>query len=218
MTQITVTGMGRAGTDPDYATFNFTALGQAQTSAAAIEQAASHTNALMTVLDEAGVAETDRGAQHTNVNRRSRWDGDREVPEGWEARITISCRTFEPSQAFALLEAAASVPQLSIHGPEWQVDEENPAHDEARALAIANAARKAKSYAEASGLQLGTLVELIEGASAEPIPAMRVMRMSAEVDALQPAAQEVTAAITLVYRTKKGVGQDLKPLPRIQLR
>ena len=50
----------------------------------------------------------------------------------------------------------------------------NPAHDDSRRRAIADAHRRARAYAEAAGLALGDLVAIVEVDARSPMPPMHV--------------------------------------------
>ncbi len=204
MTTIDVTGTGTAEADPDFASLSFHANAVEATSRAALASAKRITAAIIQLLDDGGVAERDRGAQHSNLHRRTRWHNEVETFLGWEAQITVTCTVREPEQAYGLVESVTEATDVNINGPHWIVDEANPAHDVAREGAVASARRKAQSYATAAGLTLGRLTVLAEGAGrvqGGPRMARRMTSMEME-DAVDPASQTVSASVTLSFEAE----------------
>lgn len=201
MAHIRVTGSGEASSAPDEASFHFHCRGHAADAPAALAQATAAAEAVLTLLDARGIAAEDRGVQRAHVHPRTRWVKDRERREGWDANASVRCTLADPEDAFALLEDAAEIDQVSISGPHWEIRQDNPAHDEARTAAVADARAKAASYAAAAGLELGPLVELIEGGAEAPMPMLRSMAMpeAAGGASLEPAHQSLHATVTLVY-------------------
>jgi len=199
MARLEVSGNGSAVTDPDYAALGFHASGVAPSSAEAMTMAKERASAIIDVLDAAGIDSKDRGAQHSSVHRRTRWRDDREHFEGWEAQITVNCTVREPVLAYELVEGVTQIAEVSVNGPRWVIDGANSAHDLAREAAVQAARQKAQSYASACGLDLGALLEIIEGSGGGGGP--RMMRMAAaESDTtVDPAAQTVNAVVTLVF-------------------
>lgn len=198
MAQIRVTGEGHTSSAPDEASFHFSCAGHAGEASGALAQATAAAQSVLALLDAAGVATEQRGVQHARVHPRNRWVEDREVRDGWDANAAVECTIEDAEHAFDLLEEAARLRDVSVHGPNWKVRRDNPAHDASRRLAVEDARAKAASYADAAGLTLGALVELIEGGAASTGRMARSVAMS-ESASLEPADQDVRASVTLVY-------------------
>ncbi|MFW2383829.1 MAG: SIMPL domain-containing protein [Acidimicrobiales bacterium] len=201
MTILRVGGTGTAPAVPDHASLNFQVRADEPTAAAALSKATERAGQVVELLHDAGIEKQDRGAQHTSVHRRTRWDGNTEQFLGWEAAIHIAVVVREPEAAFGLAETVATHHDITMDGPHWQIDADNPAHDEARRRAVAAARMKAKSYADAAGVALGPLVELVEGGDRMQ-PRARMAMASAEADHLDPADQQVSASVTLVFNAE----------------
>lgn len=198
MVQIRVTGSGNATSAPDEAVFQFSCQGSGADSSGALAQATQAAEAILGLLDSVGVPAEQRGVQRAQVHPRTRWVEDREVREGWDSHATVECTLSDSTSAFQLLEQATTIDRVAIHGPEWRIRADNPAHDTARQLAVADGRAKAQSYASAAGLTLGGLLELIEGGAGQARPMMHKMAM-AESAPLEAADQSVQASVTLVY-------------------
>ncbi len=198
MAQIRVTGTGHTSSAPDEASFNFSCAGHADEAPAALAQATAAAQSVLALLESVGVDEHQRGVQHARVHPRTRWVNDREVRDGWDAHAGVECTIDDAVAAFDLLERSAELADVSVHGPQWRVRSDNPAHDASRRLAVEDARGKAQSFADAAGLALGNLIELIEGGSTHGGPMMRTAMMS-ESAPLEAADQDVRASVTLVY-------------------
>lgn len=198
MVHIRVTGSGQVRSAPDEATFQFHCQGFAAEAPDALSQATLAAETVLGLLDGLGVPPQSRGVQRARVHPRTRWDGDREIRDGWNANATVECTLSDATLAFELLEQATAIDRVSIHGPEWQIRPTNPAHDSARQLAVAEGRMKAESYAHAAGLTLGDLHELVEGGAVHASPMMRSMGAS-EATSLEASDQIVHATVTLVF-------------------
>ena len=198
MAQIRVTGTGHTSSAPDEALFTFSCAGHAGDAPAALAQATAAAQSVLALLERAGVDERRRGVQHARVHPRTRWVNDRELREGWDANAVVECTIDDAVAAFELLEMSAELSNVSVHGPQWRIRTDNPAHDASRRLAVEDACRKAQSFADAAGLVLGNLSELIEGGSSQSGPMMRAATMS-ESAPLEAADQDVRTSVTLVY-------------------
>jgi len=200
MVRIEVVGEGSAVAQPDYASLSFHIVARDRAARVAAASAESGAASLIEMLDRGGVAKDDRGAQTVNVHRRTRWHDEREIFEGWEAAITVSCTVRDPDRAFDLIEEVTSAADVSLSGPHWVVDPSNAARDLARSRAFHDGFRKAESYASAAGLSLGELKEISEGTRPGGSSGVRLAaRSEAMSSALEPAAQTVGATVTLLF-------------------
>jgi uncharacterized protein YggE len=87
------------------------------------------------------------------VQPRTRWRRGENIRTGWRASRTTLLDVVDFAglgDLFAELAAAGG----AVAGPTWHVDPTNPAHDEARRQAAADARRRADAYAAALGLRV----------------------------------------------------------------
>lgn len=201
MTEITVTGSGRATTPPDDAMLDLHVSMTAPSAKQALDHAADRIQAVIAVLDEHHVTADRRRTQRATVHRQSHWDGEREIHTGWTASIGIGCTVDDADQAFIVLDAVSTVDDVAINGPTWRVAGDNPAHTEARRAAVDSAQQKAMDYAAAAGLTVGPLRSLVDtggGHGDGPRPVAALARAASVTD-LEPGDQSVTATVTLTF-------------------
>lgn len=198
MAEIRVSGTGVASSAPDEALFRFNCRGFGAEASDALATANAAAHGVIEVLDQMGVAPSRRGVQRARVHPRMRYHDNREEREGWDATTSVECTLDDVEIAFELLDAATEVPNVSVDGPNWQIRSDNPAHRVARTGAVEDARVKATSYADAAGLTLGELLEVIEGGAARG-PRMRSAMLESSGASLDPSEQSVTAVVTLVY-------------------
>ena len=96
------------------------------------------------------------------VRPKTRWKKGESVNVGWVAgRTTV----LEIKDLVKLSQLVSELPVAGasvINGPSWEVDRDNPVHDQARHAAAVDARRRATAYAEALGQHLGALKWLSE--------------------------------------------------------
>jgi uncharacterized protein YggE len=92
-----------------------------------------------------------------------------------------------------------------VDGPRWEIRPENPAHDEARRQAMADARHRAEVYADSAGLSLGDVVEVVEVGAEQPGRTMRgvftsAMAYSATLDMpVHSEGLEIVAGVQVTY-------------------
>jgi hypothetical protein len=180
--EIVVRGVGQVRVLPDRAALRVEVDGDGASRDEAYEQAAPLAAAVDRVLE----SHADRLARVVTaalaVQPKTRWRRGESVRTGWRAsRVSLLDVTdfSRLGDLFAELAAAGG----AVQGPTWSVDPTNPAHDEARRLAAADARRRAENYAEALGLRIAGVAWVSEpglrpGTNHGP-PMMRGMAVSA---------------------------------------
>jgi uncharacterized protein YggE len=88
----------------------------------------------------------------------------------------------------SLLDQVVAKGSNQIYGIAFSIADPRPLEDEARRLAIADALRKARLYAESAGISLGQILSILEYVQ-PPVPLYgKVQRMEAQ-DAAVPVAE-----------------------------
>ena len=193
---IWVTGNGKVSGAPDIAVVSMGVESVEETAAAARANAARAMQSVMNALTRAGIADADIQTRHFNINPRyqsveiERCDDNGERSEGeqagttektcytiWESRLTgysvsnqatVKIRNLDDVGTIIdqVTEAAGNL--VRINGISFNIEDPQPLRDEARGDAVADMKRKAEMLAELSGVKLGRLVYLSEGAAYSP--------------------------------------------------
>jgi uncharacterized protein YggE len=101
-----------------------------------------------------------------------------------------------------VLDAAVFAGSNSIQGVSFDLRNPQPEKDKALALAIKDAANKAKVAAMAAGVKLGKVLEISEGygfvGTAAPAP-RGIMYADSAITPIQPGEIEVKTTVTMTY-------------------
>ena len=103
----------------------------------------------------------------------------REAVRSVDLDSSQQCNLASTSSDFlgALLDKSVSVGSNQINSVQFSIDKQKPLRDEARKLAVEDAVRKAKLYADAAGVSLGDIIQISEAGGVRP-PRPMMMRRS----------------------------------------
>ena len=179
---ISLTGHGEVRSAPDMA---FVTTGVVTQGATAAEALAANTAAmtnLFAALKTGGIAEKDIQTSNFMVQPRYHYPENKPMElVGYEVSNTVTVNVRKLDSLGALLDKFVQAGSNQINGIGFTVSEPDAAQDEARKLAAADAARKAKVYAEALGVTLGPVLSVSEGVTFQPpMPMVRGKAMMAD--------------------------------------
>ena len=194
---IWVSGAGKASGAPDIAVVSVGVESVEETAAVARANAAAAMKSVIDAITRAGVADADIQTRYFNISPRyqsveiERCDSDNGEESGgeqevtgektcykvWESRLigyavsnqaTVKIRDLDDVGTIIdqVTEAAGNL--VRINGISFNIEDPQALQDEARADAVADMKRKAEMLAELSGVTLGRLVYLTEGAAYVP--------------------------------------------------
>lgn len=193
---ITVTGDGTVTTVPDRASFSFTVESRAPSAKAALAQNAGAAAAVIAALKRAGVAPADLQTGQVSLDPQQSSDGTQVI--GYVASNTVTAAT-AIAQAGALVDAAVGAGATGVNGPVLTRSDTDALYRDALKAAVANAAEKAKTLAEASGLTLGSVQTVVEGSQPTPIYASAGKAYDAAATPVEPGTQTTEATVTVTY-------------------
>jgi uncharacterized protein YggE len=126
--------------------------------------------------------------------------GDGSRVSGHVAVTTTRVRMADVAAAGELAVAVATLPDTSLHGPQWRVSRGHPAHQQVRTDAVADAVSRARAYAAALGCRLTGLVEVrdVDTHGGGSMRAFAEAAGSPRLD-LQPAPQEVHGQVEATF-------------------
>ena len=213
---ISVSGEGVSYAVPDTATFSVTIQETAATVKPAQDKATAKSNAVITYLKGAGVAEKDIQTADYSVNPQYEWrtqacpagsycPGGKQTLTGYQVSQTLSVKVRDTAKAGDLLAGVGSRGASQVSGLNFEVGDKNAVEADARDKAIADAKAKAAVLAKSLGVSLVRIVGFSEGGGG-PIyyaKASGAMAMDAAVAPPSPeipvGQNKITSDISLTY-------------------
>lgn len=203
--KITVSGVGEVAAAPDMAVIRLGVLEEAREAGTAMRRVGEVAGEMLSAIEAAGIAPRD--VQTSALSLHPIWsDYDDNAPRrvtGFEAETELTVRVRDLDALGPVMDSVLEVGANLFRGLSFGLEDPTPVADEARKLAVADAARKAALYAGAAGVTLGPILSIDEGRVSAPMPMMEraVLASPAPV----PVAEgEVTtsASVTLVYEIR----------------
>ena len=127
---------------------------------------------------------------------------------GYTANNNVSVRQRDLKDFGKVIDTLASAGANQINGPMFQMDNQEPALDEARLDAIKAARARAELYAQATGLRIVRILSISEGGGyygPPPVVFARAATMSSAPPPppppapVQPGELQMTAQVTVLY-------------------
>jgi uncharacterized protein YggE len=199
--QVTAEGLGTVVAVPDRLAVTFGTEVEAETPAAAFEEASRRTRAVLDALREGGVEARDLATSGVNlypVRERPNRDSPPETV-GWRAGSTLAVTVRDLSAFGTLTDAAVAAGATGLGSAQLEVSEPEAKLTEARDAAVRDALAKAEAMAEAAGLTLGPVLSLAEAGTSQPFPPpFRAMAMAdgAESMPVAPGERRLEARVT----------------------
>lgn len=183
---ISVTGTGTVESAPDMATLMIGVTTQGATAAEALTANTAATEAVIARLTASGIAARDM--QTSNLSINPNWTGyDSSTPtiSGYVASNMLTVRVRALDATGAVLDAAVADGANTLNGLTFGLADPEPAYNEARKEAVADAKAKAELLAAAAGVSLGQVLSIADnGAMTDPAPMYREAVSAAPVPVL----------------------------------
>lgn len=180
---ISVTGTGTVEAAPDMATLMIGVTTQGATAAEALAANTTATDAVIARLTASGIEARDM--QTANLSINPNWTGyDSATPtiSGYVASNMLTVRVRRLDTTGAVLDAAVTDGANTLNGLTFGLADPEPAYNEARREAVADARAKAELLAAAAGVSLGAVQSVADGgAMNDPAPMYREAVASAPV-------------------------------------
>lgn len=125
-----------------------------------MDEVATRSQLLEAMVTDLGFDRTSWITDGVRVAEEWTWQDNSNVLVGYRATSGITVTVRRLDVVGALLQGAVGSCGATIRSLTWQVDDDNPVHEQLMADAARNARSRASAYAGALGLQLGA-VELI---------------------------------------------------------
>jgi len=181
-TLLALTAEGRVTRAPDVATFSAGVVSQGKTASEALAANATDMTRVIAALKRAGVA--DKDIQTSNLSLSPVYQPQRTLPDGtvepaqprivgYQANNSVAVRQRKLGELGKVIDALVSAGANQVNGPGFEVDDPEPAQDEARIAAMKKVRARAELYARAAGLRVGRILSISEsGGWSPPQPAM----------------------------------------------
>jgi len=202
---IVVSGTGRVAVQPDVADLRLGVTVAKPTVEAARGEAAATMDAILRAVDAAGIARADVRTAMLSVQPRYDYrDGRSPVLTGYEIANLVEISVRDLSVLGDVIDATLTAGATSMDALTFRVADPAPAEREARGQAMAEARSRAEVLAEAAGLTINGVSDIVEGQPIRPPgPVPKAERMALAADAATPVEAgtlEVVVNVGVTYR------------------
>jgi len=227
---LTVTAEGKTIREPDLAVFNAGVTTQGSSAGAALAENSRAMERVIAALKAAGIAERDIQTSNLSINpiyadpnrdamMTARMTGqpyvspppDQQVPRiiGYSASNNVSVRQRDLKNFGKVIDTLAGAGANQISGPAFQLDNPDPALDQARLEAVKTARARADLYAGATGLGIVRILSISESGGyygPPPVVFARDMMVTASSappppppSPVQPGELQMTTSVTMQF-------------------
>jgi uncharacterized protein YggE len=202
---IVVSGTGRVAVQPDVADLRLGVTVAKPTVEAARGEAAATMDAILRAVDGAGVARADVRTAMLSVQPRYDYrDGRAPVLTGYEIANVVEVSVRDLSALGDVIDATLTAGATSMDALSFRLADPRPAEREARRQAMAEARSRADVLAEAAGVTVQGVSDIVEGQPVRPPgPVAKAQRMALAADAGTPVEAgtlDVAVTVSVTYR------------------
>ncbi|HUQ13664.1 MAG TPA: SIMPL domain-containing protein, partial [Novosphingobium sp.] len=220
---LTVSAEGRSLRAPELAVFNSGVTTQGKTAGEALAENSRAMARVIAALKAAGIAERDIQTSNLSVNpiysdpnrdamMAARVNGTPYIPPeqqlqkivGYTVSNNVSVRQRRLGDYGRVIDTLVSAGANQVNGPAFQMDDADPALDEARLEAMKKARARAELYARAAGLHVLRIVSISESGGYYGPPQVMFARgesmaASAPPAPVQPGDLQLNANVTVLF-------------------
>ena len=202
---IVVSGTGRVAVQPDVADLRLGVTVTKPTVEAARGEAAATMDAILRAVDGAGISRADVRTAMLSVQPRYDYrDGRAPVLTGYEIANIVEVSVRDLSVLGDVIDATLAAGATSMDALTFRLADPVPSERDARRQAMAEARSRADVLAEAAGLTIVGVSDILEGQPQRPPgPIAKAERMALAADAPTPVEAgtlEVTVTVSVTYR------------------
>ena len=204
-TLLSVSAQAQAHRVPDVATISAGVVTQAADANAAMRDNATQMDKVMAAVRGAGIAERDVQTSGISVQPQYKYaENSPPTITGYQASNTVNIKVRDIGKLGKVLDALVASGANQVNGPSFEIDQPEPAYDEARLAALKKAQARAETYAKAMGLRVRRIVSISEGGGGfhPPIPMMRAQAMdmvAAKETSVSPGETTLSVSIDVVF-------------------
>lgn len=198
---IVVTGQGEVSAAPDMADIRAGVVTQDATADAALDADSAAMTKVMAALKRAGIVAADIQTSNFSVAPQYAPDRDTTGPRritGYQVSNQVHVRVRDLTKLGTTLDALVRSGANHLGGIMFSIADPKPLAAQARREAVADAAAKAKTLADAAGVSLGPVLEIQESGGGAPRP-IAFAAVRAESVPVAPGQTTVSVNVTLTY-------------------
>jgi uncharacterized protein YggE len=196
---ISLSGHGEVKAKPDMAVVTVGVMSQAQTAREALTRNTAAMEKIFASLKAGGIEARDIQTSNFSVNPRYDYGQNNNQPPrlvGYDVSNSVAVSVRKLDTLGSVLDTVVSEGSNQINGIMFAIADDEKLKDEARKLAVADAERKAKLYADTTRITLGQIMGVSEGNFQPPQPVFYGKAMRADTASAVPIAEgEQTVAI-----------------------
>jgi uncharacterized protein YggE len=197
---ISLNGHGEVKARPDMGAVNVGVTTAAPTAREALTQNTEAMEKIFASLKASGIEAKDIQTSNFMINPRYQYDPNNTLPPkliGYDVSNTVTVSVRKLDSLGAVLDKVVGEGSNQVNGVMFAIADDETLKDEARKLAVADAERKAKLYADTAHITLGQIMTVSEGnyQPPQPIPFGKAVRADAAASAVPVAEGEQTVAI-----------------------
>ena len=201
---IVVSGTGRVVVEPDIAELRLGVSVSRDSVAEARSEAARTMSAILEAVAAAGVAARDIRTSQLSVQPRYDYrDGKAPALVGYDLANVVEVTVRDLATVAAVVDDALRAGATSLDGLSFQVDDPTVPERAARIAAVAAARARAEVLAEAAGVAIAGVADIVEGGPPPAFPRAKAERMTLAADAATPVSAgttDITVTVTVTYR------------------
>jgi uncharacterized protein YggE len=202
---IVVSGTGRVAVQPDVADLRLGVTVARPSVETARAEAGRTMDAILTAVQAAGVARRDVNTAMLSVQPRYDYrDGQAPQLTGYEIANIVEVTVRDLAQLGSVVDGALAAGATSMDGLAFRVSDPALPERQARISAMAEARARADVLAEAAGLSIEGVTDIVEGVPVRPpFPLAKANRMMIAEDVATPVeagSQEIAVSVTVTYR------------------
>ena len=201
---IVVSGTGRVVVEPDIAELRLGVAVSRDSVAEARSEAARTMSSILEAVAAAGVAPRDVRTSQLSVQPRYDYrDGKAPALVGYDLANVVEVTVRDLSTVAAVVDDALRAGATSLDGLSFRVDDPTEPERAARIAAVAAARARADVLAEAAGVAITGVSDIVEGGPPPAFPRAKAERMMLAADASTPVSAgttDIAVSVTVTYR------------------
>jgi uncharacterized protein YggE len=180
-TTLAISAYGEVKAAPDMATISLGVQTQAPAAADAMSRNAAQMTRIIEALKRSGIADKDIKTSGLSLNAQYEYEPNKPPRlTGYQASNQVTITVYDLARLGPTLDATVASGANQIDGVSFGLKDPGAVEDAARLKAVQTLQARAQLYAGATGLHLGRLINLAEGASVTPPRPLPLMSMRAE--------------------------------------